>query len=73
MPSPIILGFQPGDSLSSMDSLVIGAGATWGNVKMPFVPLLFTPERLANAIWPLEWIRYWTFKTHQSDFLRPDI
>ncbi len=52
MPSPIIFGFKEGDSLSSMNSLVIGAGATWGSVKMPFVPLEFTPERLADAIGP---------------------
>lgn len=52
MPSPIILGFEPGDSLSTLNSIVIGVGWSWGTVTMPFTPLEFTPERIAAALGP---------------------
>ncbi|CAN5150814.1 hypothetical protein BH09BAC4_BH09BAC4_22170 [soil metagenome] len=50
--SPIILGFEPGESLSSLNSIIVGVGWSWGTVTMPFTPLEFTPERIAKALGP---------------------
>jgi hypothetical protein len=52
MASPIILGFDPGSSLSSLDSIVVGAGVSWGTITLPMVPLLFNQERIAAALGP---------------------
>lgn len=50
MASPVILGFEPGSSLSSLNSIVVGAGVSWGTATLPLVPLLFTPQRMAAAL-----------------------
>ena len=52
MPSPIILGFGQKKTLSSMNSIVVGGGVTWGTATIPLVPLLFTPERIGDVLGP---------------------
>ncbi len=46
------MGFEPGESLSSLNSIILGVGWSWGTVTMPFTPLEFTPERIAKALGP---------------------
>ncbi|MEZ4905205.1 MAG: hypothetical protein R2822_27365 [Spirosomataceae bacterium] len=50
MGTPIILGFGDGESLSSINTITVGAGISWGKVTLPFVPLLFTPSRIAEVL-----------------------
>lgn len=50
--TPIILGFEPGESLSSLNSIIVGVGWSWGTVTMPFTPLEFTRERIADVLGP---------------------
>lgn len=52
MATPVILGFGDGDSLSSINTITVGAGISWGKVTIPFVPLLFTPEKIAEVLGP---------------------
>ncbi|WP_028669084.1 hypothetical protein [Runella zeae] len=50
MGTPIILGFGDGESLSSINSITLGGGVAWGKVTIPFVPLIFSQEKIAEVL-----------------------
>jgi hypothetical protein len=50
--TPIILGFEPGESLTTLTSIVVGGGIAWGQATLPFTPLVFSPQNIAEVMGP---------------------
>lgn len=50
MPTPIIIAFEGAKSLTSMNSITLGVGVTWGSATIPLIPLIFTQDRMEGII-----------------------